>query len=216
MICDEAYLLADALSKQNRNLVSSIYFRRFFEAFWSCQYSEALKWSKFAMEHSTISGPKMIKMFLYVTMGFVEFQLYREGKGEIHYNKGKEMLNALEKRSRDCSEDLFNNKLLLLQAEHFAAICEVEKAKEAYDASIRTARNFGRVNDQALAYELQGNYLSSIVEITQATESYKNAYNCYMKWGNLTKAKQIQENHRLDLAVDAEIEINPMKHRRDW
>lgn len=216
MICNEAHLLADALSKKNHILVSSIYFRRYFVAFWSCQYSEALELSKLAWEYSKIAGPQMIKTFLNVTMGLVEFQLYREGKGETHYNKGKELLIELEKRHQVCSENLFNNKVLLLQAEYFAVICEVEKAKEAYDASIRTARNFGRINDLALAYELKGNYYSSIVEIPQATESYKKAYKCYMKWGAVTKAKQIQENHHLDLAIDVEIEINPMKHMRDW
>jgi len=212
MIYNEVSLLADAFSNKNRILVSSIYFRRHFEAFWGGQYVQALKWSKLASDYAgKVSGPRMINMFLYVTMGIVFFQLYREGKGDIYYDRGKVMLKTLERGLQDCSNDLFNNKLLLLQAEHYAAICEVKKAKAAYEASIQTAKKFSRVNDEALAYELQGKYLSSIVD-PQASESYKKSYRCFMKWGALAKAKMIKETHH----VDVKAEINPMKHRRDW
>ena len=72
----------------------------------------------------------------------------------------------------------------------------------------------GRIHDQSLAYELMGDYLSSILEIPQATECYKRAHKCYMQWGAVAKANKIQEDHQLDLE-GGEIENNQMKHGRD-
>jgi len=215
MIVNEASLLADSLYRRNYQIISSVYVSRFFAEFWMGNYSEALPWSTMFLSCVKMSGPFMIKLLFTGCMGVASFQLYRDGKGEKHFNTGKEMLDELEKWSEHSADDVLKNKLLLLRAEHFASICEVSKAKDAYESSIRTARKYGRINEQALAYELQGNYLSSIVEIPEATASYRNAHELYTQWGALAIAKRIKENHSLDL-VAGEMELNSTKHARDW
>jgi len=224
MICDENFLLLDALSKKNLALAMGIYWRRFFFDFWMGNYSEARGWAVKALSYSKCSGPSMINIKCTVARGLTAFRLYREGKGTEFFNEGKEMLNGLEKwlkvsmdwkKGLKFSEHFVKNKVLLLQAELYASNCEVRKAKETYEASIRSATNYGRINDQAHAYEMMGDYLTSILEIPEATDCYRMAHKCYIQWGATAKAKKIQEDHHLDLA-GGRLKNNNVKHGRGW
>ncbi|KAL7535170.1 LOW QUALITY PROTEIN: hypothetical protein ACHAXR_008832 [Thalassiosira sp. AJA248-18] len=212
MICDENSLLADALVQKNLVVVMAIYYRRFLGDFLMGNYRGANKWSKLLFSHQKYSQPPiLINIILTGARGIVAFRLYREGGGEIYFKEGKRILDELEKWL-ERSEHLVKNKFLLLQAEYYAANCEVKKAKDAYEVSIRTARNYGRVHEQGLAYELMGHYKESICEYPEATECFKNAFSCYMDWGAVAKATKIREEH-LD---EEEIEKISTKHKREW
>jgi len=212
MICDERSLLAGALSNKNRVLAFGIYLSRFFREFSMANYNEASNWAKLALPYSKALPPLPVKILFTVARGIIAFRMYREGKGEIYFNEGKDMLNEMEKWVK-YSEHNAKNKFLMLEAEFHASTCEVNKAKEKYEASIRSARNYGRVNDQGLAYELMGDYLSSISEIPQAIECYKLAHKYYMQWGAVAKAEKIQKEQDL---TDENTGNNPTKHERDW
>mmetsp|Transcript_14008 Transcript_14008/g.30499 ORF Transcript_14008/g.30499 Transcript_14008/m.30499 type:complete len:83 (+) Transcript_14008:347-595(+) len=81
--------------------------------------------------------------------------------------------------------------------------------------SIESARDNGFIHEQGLAQEFMGHYLSSIIELKEATKCYKNAYECYMQWGAVAKAKQIQKDYNLCFA-DGEFKGNSLKHSRDF
>lgn len=110
----------------------------------------------------------------------------------------------------------FENKLLLLNAEQSASLPNIEQAKVQYAASIKSARDNGRVHEQGLAYELMGNFLSSVAnEPAEALKCWKNAHTCYTQWGALGKATTLCRKHGLDDTSDADPGRNSLKHARD-
>jgi tetratricopeptide (TPR) repeat protein len=213
MIPNENTLLADALQKNNTHVMISIYARRFLSSFWLDEYTEARKWARLALSNTKQLGPFIVKTLLFNAQGVIAFQMYRDGEGEKYFEEGEKMLKELEKWL-GISERHFKNRYLLLRAEYYASTCQVKMAKQAYKESIQSSRNYGRIQDQALGNELLGRFLSSIVEVDEATECFRNAYNLYMLWGAVAKAKHLQEKHRLDLSDGWSKEVNPTKHRR--
>lgn len=110
-------------------------------------YAEARKCSQaiLALPHSKM--PKINLVFHAFFMGLIAFQMYRDGEGEKHLDEGKKALEKMEVWSR-CSTANFINKLLLLEAEHHASMCNIAAAKAAYEASVKSARDHGLVHEQ--------------------------------------------------------------------
>merc|ERR1719491_1690136 len=98
-------------------------------------------------------------------------------------DEGNSMKDQLGKWVKSCSKSIFENKLILLEAEHYASMCNVVAAKESYEMSIKVARDNGYIHEQGLAYELMGKYLMSAVEIQDAERCFLTAHKCYMQWG---------------------------------
>ena len=191
----------------------AIYLRRFLECYWKGNYNEALKCSKLAYSQFRVDFPGLIHVLHSSIKGMIAFQKYKMGEGDSFFDEGREMLDEMElwlKRS----EHVVKPYVLLLRAELLSSSCEIKKAKVAYREAIRTARDYCRLNDQAVAYEAQGHFLSSIVDIPNAMESFKNAYECYMSWGAVTLAKKIQTEQNLE--IDEMSEVSSMKHGREW
>jgi len=211
MVADENALLVDANLSKNAGLITGIYLRRFFVEFWMGNYSEAVRCSELAFSRPKFTPLGLISVIHSGARGIIAFRRYKNGEGNAFLNEGKDILRKLEKLGNSA---ILRNSVIILQAELYSTTCEVKKAKEAYEAAIRSSRNIGGIQYQALSYELQGDYLSSIVEIPQATESYKNAYKCYMQWGAVTLAHKIQKEQHLE--VNETFELNSMKHRRGW
>ncbi len=73
--------------------------------------------------------------------------MFRDGGGEEHLDEGKKVLDKMKAWSK-CSDTNFNNKLLLLEAEYHASMCDIKAAKVAFEASVRSARDHGLVQEQ--------------------------------------------------------------------
>lgn len=106
------------------------------------------------------------------------------------------------------------NKLILLEAENYASMCNVVAAKESYELSIKVARDNGYIHEQGLAYECMGKYLMSAVEVRGAERCFFSAHECYMQWGAKAKAKQLWMDWNLDSSTES-IEHCTIKHERD-
>lgn len=60
-----------------------------------------------------------------------------------------------------------------------------------------------------------GKYLSSINQVSEANESFKQAYYLYMQWGANAKANQVLKDHNLSIS-EGNMEQNNLKHDREW
>ena len=141
--------------------------------------------------------------------------MYRDGHGEEYLDKGKEMMDKFEAWQPHAPFTI-DNKLLLLEAEYSASSFDRSAAIEKYEEAVKSARDNNFVNEQALALEFMGDYYSSIVEITEATVCYMQAYKCYMEWGALAKANKIKNDHNLVITLSGETDQNSLKHDRNW
>ena len=213
LICDESYLLEDAKSKKNTQLLEAIYHYNYYRAFYRGDYDETEKMYEVILTLPTSKNPKMRRSHGIFFRGLVAFHFYREGRGEEWQKKGKDALEKMELWLKN-STSTFENKSFLLRAEYLASVCNVSEAMAMYEKAIKSARDHGLIHEQALAYEFMGNFLASIVETSEATLCFGSAYECYMQWGAVVKAEKIRKDHKLD-QYD-EIGSCKVKHGRDW
>lgn len=84
---------------------------------------------------------------------------------------------------------------LLLKAEWYRNTNDVEKAKEAYEASICLAKEHKFINEEALACELAGYFFEGQGESVRSKEMLQDAYDAYMKWGANAKSEMLHRKH---------------------
>ena len=150
-ITDRESLLADAKIKSSFQIVEALYLQKFFVSFWMGDYDEAVAASDFALSLSSAKMPKPQLPFHIFYRGIMAFQLFQDGKGESWLAEGKAMLAQLEAWV-DNSRQFFENKLVLLESEHYASTAHVVAAKESYELAIALARDNGYIHEQGLAY----------------------------------------------------------------
>ena len=203
-INNEEALLEDALQSKNIDVAMGVYIRRFFVSAWFGNMKEALEAIQQAMSYvpSKWTGPIILHIFIAWTRGIVAFHLYRQGDGDAMFNEGLEMFEKLKKWKVNAPALVTKNMPLLLHAELYASKCNVDKATETFKEAIESVVTYSA---KGYAYERFGQYLSEICEVDQAKEMYKNACNCYKKWGANEKVKQLMKNHDLEVSQVGEI-----------
>ncbi len=159
--------------------------------------------------------PKLISIYFYFFRGLIAFHKYREKNSEEQLRIGIDAICKLEFWFQYAPSN-FENKLLLLNAEQNASLPNIHEAKTQYEASIKSARDNGRVHEQGLALELMGNFLAStrLYEPSVSVGCWKNAYLCYLQWGAKEKAASLCREHNLKVS-DEDSCRNPLKHARD-
>ena len=123
-------------------------------AFWRADYAEANKCYDLASAQPTFNMPRIQMISICLYRGLISFQLFRAGEGEDWLAKGKKMLSKMEMWTKNCSKDVFENKLYLLEAENYASDDHIVAAKESYELSITSARDHGLIHEQGLASEV--------------------------------------------------------------
>mmetsp|Transcript_5250 Transcript_5250/g.10776 ORF Transcript_5250/g.10776 Transcript_5250/m.10776 type:complete len:1536 (-) Transcript_5250:31-4638(-) len=206
-------LMMDAVTNKNINLISNIYFRRLFLAFWEGNYDVAESHLRDISSLPSAKQPKLTTIYLTFFSGILAFHRYRQSQAEKDLRLGMDAICKFEFWLK-FSPSNFENKLFLLNAEQ-TSLLDIEEAKKHYEASIKSARDNGRVHEQGLANELMGKTFSTVAnKSAYAIECLKKARICYLQWGAMKKAASIREKYGLDMN-DTNSHRNPLKHARD-
>lgn len=150
IICDERSLLADTKAKRIFHVVEQVYLKRFFSAFWMGDYPVAISCSQQILALPNSKMPKIQGVFHSFFMGLIHFQTYRDGEGESYMDEGKKAMEKMHTWVKH-SPATYENKLHLIKAEYHASSANIQAARAAYEASVRSARDHGLVHEQALA-----------------------------------------------------------------
>ncbi len=86
----------------------------------------------------------------------------------------------------------FNDKALLVGAEVARLQGDAMVAMGLYEAAVTAAANAGFVHVQALAHELAGEFHHVQGLFTSARSHYRNARDCYQRWGALGKVSDLE------------------------
>merc|ERR1711862_648981 len=159
-------------------------------------YREANEFICQAVSLPTYKVPKMDLIYATFFRGLVLLQRYRDGSGEDCFEEGKLILDKVRNWETNCKV-MFENKVVLLEAEYYASNCNIVAAKESYELAAELARDKGLVHEQGLAYELYGKFLSSIAETEDATKCFLEAHDCYRIWGAHAKADGLWKEQNL-------------------
>jgi len=215
-------LLLDAKSSKDNILLYTTYLYKMMVAFWrgDCDAAEKSSYEVLKVQ-PTASMPTIHLIYHTFFRGIVSFQQYRKSEGierDRKLEEGKKVMNEMEKWTLNCS-DVFENKWLLLRAEHFASINEDDLAEKSYTKSINASRDHGNIHELGLGYELFGNFHSSRGSWKNATHCYAQAHAFYNQWGaNAVADRIVRDNPGLDLtsAIHEELKnINSSKRENE-
>jgi len=101
-------------------------------------------------------------------------------------------LEPLEEWAQTCPETFFD-KCALLSAELARLEGRDSDAMRLYEEAIRTARENGFVQDEAIANELAARFYARRGFAAIAHAYLRNARHCYLRWGANGKVCQLQE-----------------------
>lgn len=96
------------------------------------------------------------------------------------------------------------HKFYLIEAEQARVLGHQREARENYEHAIDLARENEYLNEEALAYELAGNFYLSQNQTRLAGHYLRDAHYTYRRWGALAKAKDLEARYPQFL-VQAEV-----------
>ena len=169
-------LLEYAQHESNFQIMEAVHLANVFISFWMGDWEEAQKSSEIALTFPSAKMPKSQRVYHMFYRGIIAFTFYRDGKGEFQdfrassvteyklfphqclipigekwFAEGKRVLDQMEIWV-NCQKKIFENKLILMEAEHYASMCNVVAAKESYELSIAVALDNGLIHEQGIAY----------------------------------------------------------------
>jgi len=221
-ICSMNDLQDVATSIKDLHLLQSSHVFNVLIEYWRGDYIAAEESSRIAS--NMLPASKMPTVYLiYHTFfrGLILFQLHRIFGGEQRLKDAKEMMDRMEIWV-SVSMAPFENKWLLLKAEHLFCVGDFGRALQMYKGSIKSAQDNGNIHELALAYELLGKFYSERDHLVDnvssecriaSNECFKKAYVHYTQWGATAVAEKILNDHNLEMDLHAP-HLQTQKHPR--
>ena len=159
-------------------------------------------------------------LFGYLFEGLTSFLLARQTSDSVESAKWIERGHAVMTKIRFWNEHSswnWENKMLLLDAEHMFTIGEHDKAEPLYRCAIRSSREHKFVHEEAIASEHAGTFYYERGLHQTSYSCFVHSMKCFEKWGAYAVATRVGNvikgyfgrNDNIDLlesSVDAQLE----------
>jgi len=109
---------------------------------------------------------------------------------EILIQRAKEIIARLRKMSEDAPEN-YLNKVHLLEAELAVVYDDENKVLSNFQSAIDFSIKHNFPHEEAIIRERAAMYYIQIGSVQQATQSLKQSFQCYKKWGAVAKLKDL-------------------------
>jgi PAS domain S-box-containing protein len=165
--------------------------------FLSRDYAEALAAADKAKELLWSGLGHIVLLDYYCYTALTVAALYEKASADER-TKWRELLTAHREQLREWAENYaptFADKHALVSAETARLEGRAFDAMQLYEQAIRSARENGFVQNEALAYEVAARFYVAHGFETIAHTYLRNARNCYDRWGALGKVKQLDERY---------------------
>ncbi|QAU42733.1 histidine kinase [Bradyrhizobium guangdongense] len=120
------------------------------------------------------------------------FDAASQDSRQAHFKALTDYHRQLAIWAENCPEN-FENRAALVGAE----IARIEgrdlDAMHLYERAIRSAREHGFVQNEAIAYEIAARFYDTRGSATSANAHLRNARHCYLRWGANGKVRQLDE-----------------------
>ncbi len=137
--------------------------------------------------------------------GLIAFQCARR---EINDSRKKEWIRKGESASKrmrclsDHSAWNWENKSLLLIAEKMYTEGNFFLAESCYDNAVRSANEHRFIHEEAMAYELAGDFYYERNFHQKSYVFFKHSITCYMKWGASAVARRVESSLGVKFGTD--------------
>jgi signal transduction histidine kinase len=144
------------------------------------------------------TGPRHFEWAEYIFFGALARAARYDSASSEEKARCRDALAAHHKQivmwSENCPEN-FGNRAALVAAE----IARIEgrelDAESLYEKAIQSAREHGFIQNEAIAHEVAARFYAARGFETIAQAYLRNARNCYLRWGALGKARQIDQSY---------------------
>ena len=194
----ESDLERDLLGKPALALPECWYYIRKLQArFLAGEYADALQAASRArpMVEGTLSLLEVVEFHFYDALCHAavhESASYEDRK--YHRARLTEHLEKLDTWALHCPEN-FSNRAALIEAELARIEGRDLNSIGLYEQAIRSARDSGFVQNEALAYEVAARFYNARGSETAANAHLRNARQCYLRWGADGKVRQLDRLH---------------------
>ena len=171
------------------------------EALASAVKANALLWA--------MAGRSQLLDYFYYTAVTVA-ALYENGSAD-EQNSWCELLAVHRDQLREWTDNnppTFGDKYALVSAEIGRLEGRDADAMRLYEEAIRSARENGFVQNEALAHELAARFYAARGVESMARASLRNARHCYLRWGASGKVRQLERLH--PHLRDAQVPASPI------
>jgi PAS domain S-box-containing protein len=171
------------------------------EALASADKANALLWA--------MAGRSQLLDYFYYTAVTVA-ALYENGSAD-EQNSWCELLAVHRDQLREWTDNnppTFGDKYTLVSAEIGRLEGRDADAMRLYEEAIRSARENGFVQNEALVHELAARFYAARGAESMARASLRNARHCYLRWGASGKVRQLERLH--PHLRDAQVPASPI------
>ncbi len=203
---EETHGFAD--DSQNGIFFHNLYMQKLFLAVVYRDKENAWKYAEKARKYiQNIQGSPFIPLFyFYESMAAADM-------AEIRPARKRELSKVIFKNIRRFkkyvvhSPENFADKLKLMEATYYRISKNQEKGQGAFFAALRQARQSQVMLDEAITWEMSGEFYLEQGQDQVAAFYLQNAYHAYHHWGAFGKCKQLSEKyHSLNLTADKHLE----------
>ena len=188
--CEKA-LLENYSTTKNTSVLQMFYFYRAVQSFSSKNFEDALN---FCDEYDKL-GSGMISRItdvgIVLLSGVLGFVLARKTNNDAMIDIGEHRRLQMQLWADHGSKWNAENKALLLLAEKCYTNGNLQGAKAAYEASVKSAREHKFIHEEAWAYELYGIFCIETGDIEGGKKLLKKAQSLYAEWGAMKLAAAV-------------------------
>lgn len=179
--CEQS-LLERYSSTKNTSLLQLFHYHRFLQCFGSKDFETALDHAEEYFKLGSGNIWRMTDIATAFLSGLVAFGLARNTNKDGLMETGEKKLLTMQDWADNGSKWNAENKALLLQAERHYNLGNLDEAKSTYEASIKSAREHKFIHEEALAYELYGNFCVKTGDAVFGHELLRKAQSLYVEW----------------------------------
>lgn len=188
--CEKEMLHIYSATK-NTSVLQLFYYHRLLQAFAAKDYEAALKYSDEYDKVGTGMISRITDVVSVFLSGVIGFAMARKTNQAAMFEIGERRRMQLQLWSDHGSRWNAENKALLLQAEKCYTQGSFDEAKSFYEASAKSAKEHKFIHDEALAYELNGNFHIETGDLENGKELLKKAQSTYVEWGAMKIASDV-------------------------
>jgi len=185
-----------ALDACNQRLIKALFFNDFNAVL---KYSEKYFAHRSDLQHWLRFAGRIGDIYSTFFGGLSCFILSRKKSQPDLISRGSFLMTEVESWSHQCQWN-YENKLLLLKAERSYSLGDIPVAEALYQLSINSAREHKFIHEEALAYELFGNFKMENGQSSIGKKHLDTACELYKKWGAYRKVESMTKSTSAELA----------------
>ena len=153
-------------------------------------FAKKLKTDPIAIKQRGKTPPTLKDILSSFYFGLAAIHKVKRAKDNDLKRGAREVITML-KEMASYSQHNFQNKVHLLQAEYLSLNKSDDKARLEYIAAIEASQKSGFIHEEGISCELAGGHCEKFNkdDTKDALKFYKQAKECYLKWGSVMKAE---------------------------